>query len=146
MMSPSGASTLITSAPRSPRICVASGPKTTVVRSTILIPASGPGRLTIPLLKRSFCRSSTRRPRPQIPVENLRSVPMQHAGIAVDVVVDRFEVFDAVGLAADIGVDRDGHDLGALRPFLVKPLETVDAARREIGRFMVLHEHHRDVV
>src|SRR6516165_2340639 len=43
MMSPSGDSTLITSAPRSPRICVASGPSTTVVRSSTLIPASGPG-------------------------------------------------------------------------------------------------------
>src|SRR6516162_2645848 len=43
MMSPSGDSTLITSAPRSPRICVASGPRTTVVRSSTLIPASGPG-------------------------------------------------------------------------------------------------------
>src|SRR6516165_10029430 len=42
MMSPSGASILITSAPRSPRICVASGPRTTVVRSSILTPASGP--------------------------------------------------------------------------------------------------------
>src|SRR6516225_4096828 len=43
MMSPSGASILITSAPRSPRICVASGPRTTVVRSSTLIPVSGPG-------------------------------------------------------------------------------------------------------
>src|SRR5712691_11858690 len=43
MMSPPGASILITSAPRSPRICVASGPRTTVVRSSTLVPASGPG-------------------------------------------------------------------------------------------------------
>src|SRR6266851_5031588 len=43
MMSPSGDSILITSAPRSPRICVASGPNTTVVRSRTLVPASGPG-------------------------------------------------------------------------------------------------------
>src|SRR6516162_265510 len=42
-MSPSRDSTLITSAPRSPRVCVASGPRTTVVKSSTLIPASGPG-------------------------------------------------------------------------------------------------------
>src|SRR3974377_2220210 len=47
MMSPSGDSILITSAPRSPRICVASGPRTTVVRSITLIPASGPGRAVL---------------------------------------------------------------------------------------------------
>src|SRR5438477_13188764 len=43
MISPPGASILITSAPRSPRICVASGPSTTVGKSRILMPASGPG-------------------------------------------------------------------------------------------------------
>src|SRR6516162_4928744 len=47
MMSPSGDSILITSAPRSPRICVAKGPSTTVVRSRILIPASGPGFVSL---------------------------------------------------------------------------------------------------
>src|SRR6516162_5435587 len=47
MMSPSGDSILITSAPRSARICVASGPSTTVVRSRILISASGPGFVSL---------------------------------------------------------------------------------------------------
>src|SRR5215469_3514323 len=47
MMSPSGDSILITSAPRSARICVANGPSTTVVRSRILIPASGPGFVSL---------------------------------------------------------------------------------------------------
>src|SRR5580698_161907 len=42
MMSPSGGSTLITSAPRSPKICVVSGPSTTAVRSITVTPASGP--------------------------------------------------------------------------------------------------------
>ena len=42
MPSPSGGSTLITSAPRPARICVANGPISTVVRSRILTPASGP--------------------------------------------------------------------------------------------------------
>src|SRR5215472_6422922 len=41
-LSPSGDSTLITSAPMSPRICVANGPSTTVVRSITRMPASGP--------------------------------------------------------------------------------------------------------
>src|SRR5215472_17485029 len=47
MMSPSGGSILTTSAPRSARICVANGPSTTVVRSRILIPASGPGFVSL---------------------------------------------------------------------------------------------------
>ena len=34
-----------------------------------------------------------------VPVEDLGPVPVQHAGIAVDMVVDGFEVFDAVRLA-----------------------------------------------
>src|SRR5580698_9834619 len=42
MMSPSGGSILITSAPRSPKICVVSGPSTTAVRSITVTPASGP--------------------------------------------------------------------------------------------------------
>src|SRR5215469_2013608 len=42
---PSGASTLITSAPWSPRIIVASGPATFEVRSTTRYPWSGPGML-----------------------------------------------------------------------------------------------------
>ena len=65
--------------------------------------------------------------------EAIAAAPVQYAGMAVDVVVDGFEVFDAVRLAADIGVDRDRHDLGALRPFLIKPLEAVAATGREIG-------------
>src|SRR6478736_10162109 len=40
--SPPGASTLMTSAPRSPSICVAEGPMKTVVRSSTLMPDSGP--------------------------------------------------------------------------------------------------------
>src|SRR5271170_1654147 len=42
MMSPSGGSILITSAPRSPKICVVNGPSTTAVRSITVTPASGP--------------------------------------------------------------------------------------------------------
>src|SRR5215471_6023954 len=42
MLSPSGDSTLMTSAPSPARICVANGPITTLVRSRIRTPASGP--------------------------------------------------------------------------------------------------------
>src|SRR6185503_123083 len=43
--SPSGGSTLTTSAPKSARICVAYGPITTVVRSRTRTPVSGPAML-----------------------------------------------------------------------------------------------------
>src|SRR5215470_1076976 len=42
VVSPSGGSTLITSAPRSPSCCAAHGPSTTVVQSTTRTPLSGP--------------------------------------------------------------------------------------------------------
>src|SRR5437762_954166 len=91
--------------------------------------------------------SMTRSCSPRLmPVEDFGAVPVQGAGVAVDVIVDGFEVFDAVRLAADIGVDRDRHDLGAFFALLIQPVEGVDAAPGEVFRFMVLHEHHRDVV
>ena len=71
---------------------------------------------------------------------------MQDAGKAVDVVVDGFEVSDAVRLPADVGMDRDRHDLRPLGAFAIEPLEGIDAALREVGRFMMLDEHHRNVV
>src|SRR3954471_18902424 len=45
--SPCGGSTLTTSAPNSPRICVAYGPMTTVVRSRTRTPASGPRQMSL---------------------------------------------------------------------------------------------------
>ena len=54
-VSPSGDSTLMTSAPRSARICEANGPITTVVRSMILTPASGPAPLTVLSLVELMC-------------------------------------------------------------------------------------------
>ena len=63
----------------------------------------------------------------QIPIENLLAVPVQHAVVARHVVVDRFEIFDAMRLARDVGVDRERDDLGALRAFGVEPVELVDA-------------------
>src|SRR5439155_1298045 len=43
VVSPSGGSILMTSAPRSPRVCAAQGPSTTVVTSRTRMPTSGPG-------------------------------------------------------------------------------------------------------
>src|SRR5437868_13807036 len=42
IISPSGGSILTTSAPRSPRICVATGPRTAIVMSMTRLPANGP--------------------------------------------------------------------------------------------------------
>src|SRR6185437_7250121 len=50
-----------------------------------------------------------------VPVENLRAVPVQHALVPIDVVVDRFEIFDAMRLARNVGMDGERADLGARR-------------------------------
>ena len=42
----------------------------------------------------------------EVPVEDLGAVPMQHALETARMIVNRLEVFDAMRLAADIGVDR----------------------------------------
>src|SRR5207248_2347461 len=55
-------SILITSAPRSPRICVATGPSTAAVRSMTRISASGPG--IIVSLRGAHTRSIGTAPRP----------------------------------------------------------------------------------
>src|SRR4029077_20859115 len=54
IISPSGGSILITSAPRSPRICVATGPSTAAVKSITRIPASGPD-MCVSELNATFC-------------------------------------------------------------------------------------------
>src|SRR5215207_3070163 len=76
-----------------------------------------------------------------VPIQYLAPLPMQHAGVAVDVVVDGFEVVDAVRLARDVGVDRDRHDLGALAALAVEAVEGVDAPPGEVFRLVVLHQH-----
>src|SRR6266446_1032406 len=91
-----------------------------------------PDRFRLRVLRGALCR--------QVPIEDLASLPMDHSGMAGDVVVDGFEVFDAVRLARDVRVDRDRHDLGALPPLLVQPVEGVDATPGEVFRFVVLHE------
>ena len=56
VVSPSGGSILITSAPRSPSCWAAHGPSTTVVQSRILTPSNGPA---IDVPPNAFCRTTT---------------------------------------------------------------------------------------
>src|SRR5262249_49869259 len=81
-----------------------------------------------------------------IPVQNLQTVPMQHALESSCVFIDRFEVCDSVWLAADVGMDGERHDLGALLALEVKPVELVDGTLEQVLTFVVLHDHHRDIV
>src|SRR5262249_47751168 len=72
------------------------------------------------LRRHSGLRSRARR---EVPVENLRARPVQHALESSRMIVDRFQIFDAVRLSADIGMDRNGHDLGAIFSLGIKPIE-----------------------
>src|SRR5450759_579797 len=81
-----------------------------------------------------------------VPVENLLAVPVQHAVVLVHVVVDRLEIFDAVRLAADVGVDRQRAELGALFALGVEPVELIDGALEQVVALVMLDQHHRDVV
>src|SRR5665213_4332738 len=58
-----------------------------------------------------------------IPLQNLLAVPVQHALVAVDVIIDRFEIFDAVRLAADVRMNGKRDDLGALFALFIEPVE-----------------------
>src|SRR3954466_13742050 len=81
-----------------------------------------------------------------IPVEDLRAVPVQHALVLVDVLVDRLKIFDPVRLAADVGMDRQRADFRARLALGVEPVELVDGALQEIIALVMLDQHHRDVV
>src|SRR3954462_3776207 len=63
-----------------------------------------------------------------VPVEQLHPVPVHHAGLLRDVIVEGLEILDPVRLAGDVGVDGERHDLRPLRPFLIQPVELVDGA------------------
>src|SRR5262245_26055789 len=76
----------------------------------------------------------------EIPVEDLGAVPMQHALEAARMIVNRFEVFDAVRLAADIGMDRQRHDLGAVLSLGIETIELIDRALGEILALLVMAE------
>src|SRR6202048_2349180 len=62
---------------------------------------------------------------PVVPIENLFAVPVQDAVALVDVMVDRFEIFDAERLTADVGMDRERQDFRPSLTFLVEPVEAV---------------------
>src|ERR1700733_12562187 len=62
----------------------------------------------------------------QIPLQNLLAGPIEHAIEAADVFIDGFEIFDAVRLPADIGMDGNRKDLCALFSFGIKPLELIE--------------------
>lgn len=81
-----------------------------------------------------------------IPVENFGSVPVHDALMAVNVVVDGFEIFYAVGLSSNVGMDGDGHDTGAVFAFHVETVKIVGAPFEPMTGFMVLKDHHWDVV
>src|SRR6202012_4255602 len=62
LLSPAGFSTVMTSAPRSPRICVANGPMTTAVRSSTRMPLSGPPLVSVSFINTLHrCRGAPRR-------------------------------------------------------------------------------------
>ena len=67
-----------------------------------------------------------------VPIEDLRAGPIEDAVEAARMLVHRLQVFDAMGLPADIGMDCQGHDLGPVLSFGIKPLELVDGAPGEI--------------
>ena len=74
-----------------------------------------------------------------IPVIDLFAIHMHHAGVAVDMGVDLFEIFDAVRLARDIRMDRHGHDARTLRALLPEPIKLIAAAALPVFGLMVLH-------
>src|SRR5215831_19936976 len=59
---------------------------------------------------RLSCRAATF----EIPIENFLAGPVQHAVEFARVIVDRFQIFDAMRLSAQIGMDRQRHDLSSL--------------------------------
>src|SRR6516165_9200840 len=75
----------------------------------------------------------------EVPVEDFGAVPVQHTLETARIIVDRFEVFDAVRLAADIGMDRQRHDLGAALSLGVEAIELIDRALGEVLALAVLN-------
>ena len=59
---------------------------------------------------------------------------MEHAVEAADMFIDGFEIFDAVRLPADIGVNGDGKDFCPLFSLGIKALELVQLSGYETRR------------
>ena len=66
--------------------------------------------------------------------------------LAPDVVVDRLEVLDPVRHAVDVGMHGDRHHPRLLGALEVEPVELVAHAFEPGARFVMLDEHHRNVV
>ena len=62
------------------------------------------------------------------PIENFRTGHHGYAVMSQDIVVEHFEIFDAMGGAGQVRVNRDGHDPRPVHPFKIEPIELVDAA------------------
>src|SRR5581483_3222581 len=75
-----------------------------------------------------------------VPVEDLFAVPMQHTVEAADIVVNLLEIFDPMRLPADVGVDRERHDLRALGALGIEPVELVDGALEQIVALVMLDD------
>src|SRR5687767_827191 len=71
-----------------------------------------------------------------VPVKDLLSGPRFHAGALPDVLVQLFQVADAVRRAADVGMDADRHHARGLLAVQVQAIEVVDAAAQPFLRGM----------
>src|ERR1700728_3164097 len=71
----------------------------------------------------------------QIPVQNLFAGPVHDTLEASCVLVDRFEIFDAVRLSADVGVNGEREDFRALFPLGVEAVGLIDCAAGRIVAF-----------
>src|SRR5579883_3666153 len=85
-------------------------------------------------------------PAVKVPIKYFRTVPVHDAFEAVDMLIDRFEIFDSMRLTADIGVDRERHDLGPRRTLGIETFELIDGAFEQVVALVMLHDHHRYVV
>src|SRR3970040_925159 len=65
----------------------------------------------------------------EIPIEDLRAVPEQHAFLLPQPAQHGLEILDPVRHARDIGMHRDRHDLRAISALPVHALEVVHGAR-----------------
>src|SRR5206468_8544096 len=81
-----------------------------------------------------------------VPVQNLFPRPEKNMLLLLQVSKGLLEVLDPMRHSADVRVDRNRHDSGAVRSFSVERLELILGSAKKFLRFMVLENHHRDVV
>src|SRR5437762_3477275 len=81
-----------------------------------------------------------------LPVQNLFPRPEENMLLLLQVSKGLLEVLDPMRHSADVRVDRNRHDSGAVRSFSVERLELILGSAKKFLRFMVLENHHRDVV